>query len=101
MRIKIIPLVLSIPLIVAADSGVITDFPTLLNGITKFLSEVCLALLSLPIIFGAYQLITAGGDPQKVSNGKKMIIYAFIGVSILLIANGAVSLIIQVIQRVS
>ncbi|NCS99782.1 hypothetical protein GW765_02255 [Candidatus Parcubacteria bacterium] len=102
MKIRLILVLLLIPIIVEASDGiVITDFWTLVKGITKFLSEVTLALLSIPIVAGAYQLITAGGDPQKIENGKKMIIYAFVGASILLFAKATVDLIIQVIQKVS
>lgn len=91
-------MLLLIPLIAGADAGVITDFPSFLKSVTKFFSEVALAFLAIPVIYGAWQLITAGGDPEKIENGKKMILYAFVGVSILLIANATVQLIIDVIS---
>jgi hypothetical protein len=95
MKIRLVLLLLLIPIIAAANGGVITNFPNFLTGITGFFSKMSIALLSLPIIFGAYQIITAGGDPEKIEHGKKMIIYALIGVSILLFANATVDLIIQ------
>jgi len=98
---RLILALLLIPIIISANGGVINDFPTLLRGITKFLSEITLALLSIPIVAGAYQLITAEGDPGKIEHGKKMIIYAFVGAGTLLFANATVDLILEIIQKMS
>ena len=57
-----------------------------------------LLLLATPnvavmVIIGGYQILTAGGEPEKFSRGKKTIIYAAVGFAIILLANGVVYII--------
>lgn len=42
------------------------------------------------IIYGGYTMITAGGDSSKIENGKKMIIWAIVGIVVVGLAKGAV-----------
>lgn len=41
----------------------------------------------LMIIVGAFQMLSAGGDPEKFATGKKTILYAAIGFAVLLAAD--------------
>jgi hypothetical protein len=45
------------------------------------------------IVFGAFQILTAGGDPEKFSTGKKTILYAVIGYVIIWVGWGLTSII--------
>jgi len=42
----------------------------------------------LMIIIGAYYLVLSGGDPQRAATGKKVIVYALVGVAIITLALG-------------
>ena len=43
-------------------------------------------ILGIMIIWGAFQLITSGGDPSKISAGKKTLLWAVVGFAIVLLA---------------
>jgi len=95
---------LLIPLIVGAITNPIastTDFEALLNKISDFLFTFGIALIPIAIIAGAYYFITAGGEPQKIETGKKIIIYAIIGVSVIFMAKAIINEILPVLQKYS
>lgn len=60
--------------------------------------SVLIALAVVFIIFGAYQILTAGDDAKKFANGKKQIIYAAIAVAVGMLATGIVKLVEQLLQ---
>jgi len=53
-----------------------------------------LAIVFAPIMFliGGFTFLTSGGDPQKVSKGKNIMIYAAVGLAIVLVAKGIIAL---------
>ncbi len=55
-------------------------------------------IFTLMILYGAFQILTAGGDPEKFKTGKKTILYAVIGYAILLVAGGVGFLIKQLLE---
>ena len=55
--------------------------------------DIAAPLATIMVLVGAFQLITSSGDPEKVSQGKKTITYAAIGLVVALIAGGIVSII--------
>lgn len=73
------------------------SFQGLIEGIINFIFWVGVALLPLMIIIGAFYLLTSGGDPERVRKAKKIIIYACIGLVIILLARGIISIIKQVL----
>jgi len=101
MKLRLILIFLLIPLIV--DANGITppieapDFDTLLNGIIDFLFNISIVLAPAAIICGAVYLVTAAGDPGRIETGKRIILYALLGILIFLIAKGLVSLIKTII----
>lgn len=57
-----------------------------------------IALLAIPIVaimvlVGGFQIMFAGGNPEKASQGRKTVLYAVIGYAIILISTGVVSII--------
>jgi hypothetical protein len=69
-------------------------FTTVATAVAGFLFwDVAAPLSTVMVLVGAFQLITSSGDPEKVSQGRKTIIYAAIGLVVALLAGGAVSLI--------
>lgn len=63
-----------------------TSVVDLLNRILRSLTFVAVPIAVLMIIIGAFQIMSAGGDPEKFSTGKKTILYAAIGFAVLLTA---------------
>jgi hypothetical protein len=56
--------------------------------ITDWIFYLVFAVAIIFIIMGAFTIITAGGDPSKVSTGRNYILYAVIGVLVGLAAKG-------------
>ena len=65
----------------------------LLHAIVNWLITIGTPIAVGMVLFGAYQMIFAGGDPEKFSAGKKTILYTVIGYVIILIGWGMTSII--------
>jgi hypothetical protein len=48
------------------------------------------------IVIAGFFILTAGGDPKKVEQGRHIIIYTLIGLFIILFAKGIISMLNQV-----
>lgn len=62
----------------------------LIDNIMGFLMVAGAVVLPFVIIYAAFQMMTAGGDPEKFQTGKKTILYAVIGYGIILLSRGLV-----------
>ena len=72
----------------------VTSIVDLLNTIINVLTYYIAApVATLMVIIGAFQMLSAGGDPEKFSTGKKTITYALIGFGVLLIADVIIAII--------
>ena len=60
----------------------------------NFLYVIGPAIAVIMILWGAFQIFTAGGDVEKVKAGRSTILYAVIGLVIILAGSG-IDLIIQ------
>ncbi|HCX45063.1 TPA: hypothetical protein DGT35_00450 [Patescibacteria group bacterium] len=60
------------------------DLIRLLDNIVKFMAGLAPFLATLLIIWGAFLIITAGGSPDRLSTGKKVIQAAVTGLAIVL-----------------
>jgi hypothetical protein len=71
------------------------------NGVIKNIGAFMLALAvpicGIMVIVGAFQMMTAAGDPTKFGNGRKTLLYAAIGFVIVLFASSVVPLIKSVL----
>ena len=65
----------------------------ILGAIANFLFAISIPLVVIMIIIGAFYLVTAGGNDQKISTGKKIITWAVIGFVVILLAGSVASLI--------
>jgi hypothetical protein len=50
-------------------------------------------IVSIMVIVGGFQILTAAGDPEKFKTGRKTILYATVGFAVILLAGGVVSII--------
>ena len=80
--------IFQLPNILKADT-----LPELFGEIGKFLIGLSIPLLTLFIIWGAFQLMTSGGSPERVEKGRKTIYWAILGFVALVVAGGVGTLV--------
>ena len=69
------------------------DVPCVINRIISLLYWIAIPVAVLMILYGGFKILVAGGDPKKFSDGKKIILYAVIGLAIVLVSGGVVSIV--------
>jgi len=72
-------------------------FEDLVDAIVDFLFYVALALVPLCVLIGAFHILTAGGDPKRVKTGQNFILYAIIGLGVILFSRGFVAVLKSVL----
>lgn len=75
-----------------------TTLMDLINRIIGGLQIIATPIVGLMVLIGAFQILFAGGDPNKFATGKKTIIYAVVGYAIIWIAGGIATLITNVLS---
>jgi len=92
---------------VAAQVTVIVSLPNpigagtvleLIQEITSALRQIGLPIVSVVVLYAAFQILFAAGDEQKFATGKKTILYAVIAYVIILVAESISSLILDVLR---
>ncbi len=75
-----------------------TDIYDLLNRIAfNYLLPIAAPIAVIMIIYGAFQILTAAGDVEKVKTGRKTIVYAAVGLGIVLLSTGIVAIIKEIL----
>jgi len=70
------------------------SFTSISTAVAVFLFwDIALPLCTIMVLVGAFQLITSSGDPEKVSQGRKTILYAAVGFAIALVAGSITNII--------
>jgi len=69
------------------------SFQAVVAQVSNFLLLIAVPLTAIMALVGGFQMITAGGDPEKFSKGRKTLMYAAIGFAVVLIAGGVASII--------
>jgi len=70
------------------EEGGIHSISDLLQKVIEYLTTIAGPILVIMVICGAFSILTAGGNEQKITTGKKTITYAVIGFAIILIGWG-------------
>ena len=68
-----------------------------ITSIGAFMVALAVPICGIMVIVGAFQMMTAAGDPTKFSNGRKTLLYAAIGFVIVLFASSVSPLIKSVL----
>ena len=71
-------------------------FTSLLDNIIGFLIAVSIPLAAALIVWGGFQIMTAGGNPNKINEGKNTILYTIIGFAVVLLSWG----IVKILERI-
>jgi hypothetical protein len=103
---KIIPILMLavsiIPIIVSAEEIInpiaANSFQEIIDGIINFIFYIGLIVTPLMVVIAGLLILTAGGDPKKVEQGRHIIVYALIGLFIILFAKGIISMLNGVMQ---
>ncbi|HEY5221373.1 MAG TPA: hypothetical protein VIJ29_04545 [Candidatus Paceibacterota bacterium] len=70
------------------------SFSTVATAVAAFLFwDIATPLSAIMVLVGAFQLITSAGEPEKISQGRKTLLYAVIGFAIALLAGSVVNII--------
>jgi len=69
------------------------SFQDLIDSIINFIFWVSLVLAPLMIVIAGFYWLTAAGDLKRVETAKKIILWACIGLAIILFAKGLISVI--------
>ena len=65
------------------------SFTQVLTNVIGFLFwDIAIPLTTIMVLVGAFQMMTAAGDPEKFSKGRKTLIYAAIGFGVAFLAGG-------------
>lgn len=56
--------------------------------VTDLIFVVLMVLVMIFVLLGAFYILTAGGEPDKVNKGRDFILYALIGFALALLARG-------------
>ena len=65
----------------------------IINRITNYLMWIAIVSAPMMIIVAAFTFLTSGGNERKVATAKKMLMWAIIGIALVVVSKGVVSLI--------
>ncbi len=74
------------------------SFAGLVQAILAALFTLSIPIVAIMVMVGGYQILTAVGDEERLKTGRRTITYAVIGFAVILLANGVVSLIRELLN---
>lgn len=93
--------------VLAADIGGVTltnplgsnkSIEDIIKGIANYAITLAGVIVVIMIIIGAFQILTAGGDPEKVKKGRHTILWSVVGFAIVLSAYGIAAIIEKLLE---
>ena len=61
-------------------------FDELVAKLISWVKMMAFAIVGLVIVWAGFSYATAGGDPQKIETAKRMLLYAVIGLAVVLLS---------------
>ena len=74
------------------------SFAELIDGLIGFFVTIGVVVAPLVILYAGFLLVTSAGEPEKVENAKNLILYCVIGLLILFLGKGLISVIRDIFQ---
>ena len=74
-----------------------TEIDQIIMAIAGFVFQIALILAPLMLIIAGFLFVTSMGEPEKVRKAKDLALYTIIGLVIVLLARGLVTLIAQIL----
>jgi hypothetical protein len=78
--------------------GANTTATDVLNNVNAFLLAIAAPLCGIMVVWGGFQMITAAGNPEKFSSGRKTLLYAAVGFVVVIFASSVVPLIKNIVN---
>jgi hypothetical protein len=98
-KIKIAIVLSTLPAVVlAGQAGATGTFVTILENIANFLKALGAAMCVICLILAGFYFMTAGGDEKKLALARQMILWAVVGLIILLVSRPIVDAVESVIK---
>lgn len=99
----VVSILLTLLLAWTASSREITNplpgtFCEIIQRVVNFANALLAPLSTFMVLVAGFLYMTGGGDPEKVKTAHKVLIYALIGIAIVLLANSAEVIIRDVLQ---
>lgn len=74
-----------------------TTIYSLLDRIVNYLIYIAIPITTVMILYGAFQILTAAGNPEKAKTGRSTILYAAMGLGIVIISKGITYIIKEIL----
>jgi len=73
------------------------SFEELVQNLIDLIFWIAIVLSPLMILIAGFYFLTAAGNPQKIKTAKSIIFWTIIGVTIVLLAKGVISVVKQIL----
>ena len=73
------------------------SFEDIINSIINFIFKIAVILAPLMVIVSGFLFVTSAGDPKKITQAKSILIYAAVGLLIVLLSKGILAIIKQIL----
>ena len=73
-----------------------TSIVQIINNVLNYLIYISVPILAIMILVGGFQILTARDNPEKIGSGRKTIMYAVVGFTIILISKGVALIILKI-----
>lgn len=93
----VFPVLTQISAVVIENPVKYNKFEDLINALINWLYALALVVVPGVIVLAGYFFITSQGDPAKVTLARNMVIYALIGLAIIIASRGIIALIKQIV----
>lgn len=70
-----------------------TIMSCVVTPVINFVYVIAVPICTIMVLWGAFTMMTAAGDPEKFSTGKNTILYAAVGFLVVLLAGSVVAII--------
>jgi len=70
----------------------------IINRVLNYLIYVSVPILAIMILVGGFQILAARDNPEKITSGRKTIMYAVIGFAIILISKGVALILLTILK---
>lgn len=78
-----------------------TSVEALVSAVAGFIFKIGLALAPVMLIIAGLMFVTSGGSPERVQTAKKLALYTIIGLAIILLASGLITMLKSILGTTS
>ena len=74
------------------------DFETLVSNIAVWVRRISIPIAVIFIVFAGIKFITSQGNPEKITEARRMLLWTIVGLAIIFIGGGFISLIRSILS---